>query len=285
MVDASSEVDISGETNIIKIGGTGVFDAVYTNTDYDDVEKYAEVEHDLSYNAKLVNSTGETQTSGVSPSTGNVSLGESISLKVTAPSTAGTYRLVVEYTDKITYLDVIAGNEEKTITVTETKEYIIRVVEAITLSVTVAKTKRCIQTRQNRLGNITLTATTAAGAFVDVFYNACSEKNGRNHLYNRRGLVFFIALMRSAAADVISHAMTLEHAYIALATIKNNTLFKHCNSLNLLRTSCANASLEHKFYIKTNIHRVKTAVKTNGIDIDTRPNDFRTFCSDRAGML
>ena len=138
MVDASSEVDISGETNIIKIGGTGVFDAVYTNTDYDDVEKYAEVEHDLSYNAKLVNSTGETQTSGVSPSTGNVSLGESISLKVTAPSTAGTYRLVVEYTDKITYLDVTAGNEEKTITVTETKEYIIRVVEVITLSVTVA---------------------------------------------------------------------------------------------------------------------------------------------------
>lgn len=136
-VDGVSEVDISGETNIIKTGGEGTFDIVYTNTDYDDVGKYADVEHDVSYTAKLVNSRGETQTNGVSPSKGDVSLGETVTVTVDAPSSTGSYRLVVEYTDKITYADVADENKEKKAEVTEQKEYIIRVVNPITLTVTV----------------------------------------------------------------------------------------------------------------------------------------------------
>lgn len=134
--DGASEVDISGETNIIKIRGSETFDAVYTNTDYDDLQKYAGVEHDVSYNAKLVNSTGETQTNGVSPSKGDTSLGEVTSFTVTAPSDSGKYRLVVEYTDKITYTDV-ATDKAETVTVVEEKEYLIRVVQPINLTVTV----------------------------------------------------------------------------------------------------------------------------------------------------
>lgn len=135
--DGAPDIYISGDTNIIKVGGSETFDSVYTNTDYDDLEKYADVEHDIKYDAKLVNSRGETQTNGVSPSSGDVSLGESIALKVTAPSSDGKYKLVVKYTDKVTYRD-IAQDKEVEVEVEESNEYIIQVVQPVILSVTVA---------------------------------------------------------------------------------------------------------------------------------------------------
>lgn len=132
--DGAGDVYITGETNIIKVNGSGTFESTYTNTDYDDTEKYTDVIHDVSYEAKLVNGDGETQTNGVSPSRGDTTLGEINTLTVKAPADDGRYRLVVEYTDKISYKE---GGESKDIEVVDTKEYIIRIVEPIVLSVTI----------------------------------------------------------------------------------------------------------------------------------------------------
>lgn len=139
----SSEADayesgITADKNILKTGGTGTFTAVYNNTDYDDAEKYTDVSHDIRYTAKLVNSAGETQTSGVSPSSGEVGNNEHFDLTVTAPSSTGNYKLMVDFEDKITYKEVgDAEAELKDVKAGKSYEYSIKVVEPVKLSVTV----------------------------------------------------------------------------------------------------------------------------------------------------
>ncbi len=73
--------------DVIKVSGTASFDISYT-TDSD---------KDLTYSAKVIDKSGNTQSSAVSPSTGSLNSGEAKTLTVTAPSSAGTYKLVVEY--------------------------------------------------------------------------------------------------------------------------------------------------------------------------------------------
>ena len=137
----SSETDayesgITADKNLLKTGGTGTFTAVYNNTDYDDSDKYTDVSHDIEYTAKLVNSAGETQTSGVSPSSGDVGNNEHFDLTVTAPSSAGKYKLIVDFEDKGSYKEV--GSETThTMNSKGHYEYSIKVVEPVKLSVTV----------------------------------------------------------------------------------------------------------------------------------------------------
>lgn len=128
----ADEATITGEKNILKTGGTGTFVLVYKNADYDDETG---VSHDITYEAKLVDSKGETQTSGVSPSSGDAGNNEPFEVTVTAPSSTGNYKLVVEFKDDVTYVD--SESEDKEVTVNKTCEYSIKVVTPIKLSVTV----------------------------------------------------------------------------------------------------------------------------------------------------
>lgn len=84
---------------------------------------YEQIE--VTYTAKLTNSSGTTQSDAVSPSTGSLSPGVKETLTVTAPEDAGTYKLTVvfEYT-------VDDGDE-----VEVTNSASLKVVTAITLSV------------------------------------------------------------------------------------------------------------------------------------------------------
>ena len=156
---------------------------------------------------------------------------------------------------------------------------------ASSLSTAVAKAKRCLKASVYRLGNVSLAAATAAGAFADTLYNACSKKNGRDDLNDCRRLVFFVAFLGRATAEVLTHTVAFENADVALATVKDNPFFEYGDAFNLLRASRANASLKYKFYVKTNVNRVKSAVKANRLDIDTRPNDLCTLGANRACVL
>ena len=81
----------------------------------------------ISYEAKLTNSSGTTQSNAVSPSSGDLSNGGSATLKVTAPTTAGRYTLTVTWTETLdgestTYTDSVRIGVHEPITLSMTLE-------------------------------------------------------------------------------------------------------------------------------------------------------------------
>ncbi len=138
--------DISGET-VIEAGEDADYTIVYSNHDYDD---YSDVSISITYTATLRDSNGNTVSDGVDPSSGSLENGASETLTVTAPDETGTYTLTVVYTAEITYVDETEAPEEDTdeeaeesdgtvtVEVERTDSYTIKVVEGITLSVTLS---------------------------------------------------------------------------------------------------------------------------------------------------
>lgn len=122
--------NIDGETNVIEVSGTGNFDIIYSNTDIATVEGGV----DIAFTAKLVTKGGAAVSSGsVSPSSGDLDNGVAKTLKVTAPSSAGSYKLVVSF--DCDYQD----EEGKDVCDSSVKEYAIKVVKPITLTVNLTK--------------------------------------------------------------------------------------------------------------------------------------------------
>jgi hypothetical protein len=117
--DATPVSSITGDTNVVATEGTLTYEISFKET-----STYSTLE--VTYTAKLVNSSGTTQSSAVSPSSGTMYNGVPVTLTVTAPETAGTYTLKVTYTETI---------DEGTSTTT-TDTVVITVKEPITLSVT-----------------------------------------------------------------------------------------------------------------------------------------------------
>ena len=115
---------IDGEKSIIAVDEDADFTIVYTDSDHTQI--------DIVYTAKLVDSKGNTMSSAVTPSVGDVDNGIPSTLTVTAPKDAGTYTLQVTYTGSVT-----EDGEEKDIeAVTDT--FVIKAVEPITLTTEVS---------------------------------------------------------------------------------------------------------------------------------------------------
>ncbi len=132
--------DINGDKTVIGVGDDADFQIIYTNNDYDSSE-YQNFNMAISYDAKLVDSSGETVSNGVSPSSGDLDNGVAQNVTVSAPDDAGRYTLVVEYTAEVTYTTVNEDGEEETVEddpIVRTEELPLRVVEPITLSVTLS---------------------------------------------------------------------------------------------------------------------------------------------------
>ena len=132
--------NIDGETNVVGVGEDADFQVIYTNDDYDSTE-YPNLSMAISYDAKLVDSSGETVSNGVSPSSGDLESGTAQTLTVSAPNTAGRYTLQVEITVDATYTSTDEDGNETTEDLEidpTTLEYDITVVEPITLSVTLS---------------------------------------------------------------------------------------------------------------------------------------------------
>ena len=133
--------DITGEKNVIGVGDDADYQIIYTNHDYDDAETYPNLSMSIEYDAKLVDEDGDTVSSGVSPSSGDLDNGTAETLTVSAPDDAGRYRLVVEYTVDASY--TVTDEEGNTTTENldvpvRTEEFPIAVVEPVTLSVTLS---------------------------------------------------------------------------------------------------------------------------------------------------
>ncbi len=80
------------------------FTIIYTDSEHDEI--------DVTFDAKVVNSKGETVSDLVSPSTGDVDSGVSTVLTVTAPTDAGSYTLEVTYSGTYTVDGVESDIEE-----------------------------------------------------------------------------------------------------------------------------------------------------------------------------
>ncbi len=116
--DAAANGVVELDDSTVETGGT-----VNATIIFDVSDTYEQIE--ITYTAKLVNGSGTTQSSAVSPSSGSLSPGVKETLIITAPSTAGTYKLVVVFTYTLD-----DGDSQ-----TETKEALLKVVEPITLSI------------------------------------------------------------------------------------------------------------------------------------------------------
>lgn len=127
--------DINGEKNVIGTEDKADFSIVYVNNDYNDRQ---DMTMEIDYSASLKDSSGNTVSSGVSPSSGSIDNGVAQTLSVTAPKTAGDCTLEVEYTVSVTYtqVDDEGNTETKDEELTKTDSYVIHVVNPITLSVT-----------------------------------------------------------------------------------------------------------------------------------------------------
>ena len=73
---------IDGEKNVIAVDEDADFTIVYTDSDHEEI--------DISYSAKVVDSKGNTMSSAVYPTTGDVDSGTPETLTVTAPKDADT---------------------------------------------------------------------------------------------------------------------------------------------------------------------------------------------------
>lgn len=126
--------DINGEKNVIGTGDDADFRIVYINHDYDE---YQDMNMSVSYTASLKDSAGETVSNGVSPSSGDLDLGQAQTLTVSAPDEPGHCTLEVAYEVSVSYtVTDEEGNEtEETEEFTRNDTYDINVVEPISLSV------------------------------------------------------------------------------------------------------------------------------------------------------
>ena len=137
-IDGTVYSNIDGEKSVIGVDTDEDYTIIYENTDYDDATAYPNMSMSIEYDAKLVDSSGNTVSSGVSPSSGSLTNGVPETLTVSAPEDAGNYKLVVSYTVEVTYTD----SEGETVEVPEEDlvrdddTYSIKVVKPITLSVT-----------------------------------------------------------------------------------------------------------------------------------------------------
>ena len=105
--------DISGDSSVIGVGDDADFQIIYTNNDYD-ITEYQDFNMSISYDAKLTDSSGETVSNGVSPSSGDLESGTAQTLTVSAPDTAGRYTLQVEITVDATYTSTDEDGNETT---------------------------------------------------------------------------------------------------------------------------------------------------------------------------
>lgn len=124
--------DVDGDL-VIPVGEDAEYDIVYTNDDYD---AYEDVSISISYEAELLDEDGNTVSSGVSPSSGDLDNGVSETLTVAAPDTEGYYTLHVTYTVEISYTDEDGETVEvDTDELTREVSVSIHVVEPVTLSI------------------------------------------------------------------------------------------------------------------------------------------------------
>ena len=89
-LDVDGEIIHEDGTDVFEVSTSESFKIKYTLSDADADKK-------ITFNAKIVNKSGDTVANAVSPTSGTLYSDTEKTLTVTVPSKVGTYRLVVEY--------------------------------------------------------------------------------------------------------------------------------------------------------------------------------------------
>lgn len=121
-VDGATFTNIDGD-DVMEANSDGEYTILYSNPDMSSEEE----EVAITYEAKLVDSKGNTKSSAVSPSSGDLTNNMAETLTVDSPKETGRYTLEVTFTYEV-------GDEVRE---TITEKYTIHVVNPIKLSLTV----------------------------------------------------------------------------------------------------------------------------------------------------
>ena len=129
-----------------------------------------------------------------------------------------------------------------------------------------------------------VTATAAARITLVLFNDLCSKNNGVDDFYHRLGDVLFATAGLWHSTEVIARSAS-EDTDITFTTVKYDLFLHHSDAFKLLRATGGETCLEEKLYVESYCYRIKPSVKANGVDIDTRPNDFCTLGTNGACAL
>ena len=89
----------------------------------------------------------------------------------------------------------------------------------------------------------------------------------------------------AASAEAVRLNFAFENTDVALAAEQNDFLFYCGNAFEFLHVSGTYAGFECDFYVNLNKQLIESTVKWYGIDVDTRPDDLCTFCTDNIGAV
>ena len=142
--------------------------------------------------------------------------------------------------------------------------------------------KASVKSRSNELGNVSATTARAAGRTAYLLIHSCGKHNGVNNLHNCLGHVLCATRGLGKATEVICAGRASEYADIAFAAVKDDLLFNNRNTLKFLRSSGAHTSLKDKLDVESDVHSIKSAIETHGIDIDMCQRYSRFFCANVA---
>ena len=106
-----------------------------------------------------------------------------------------------------------------------------------------------------------------------------------NCLYNCRGHVFIAVAGIWVGAKAAGLLRGSENAYGAFPTVKNHSLFRNHDPLDLLCASVANTDLKNDLDIKSYRYRIEASIEANGINRNVAPQDLCRFRSDGTAML
>lgn len=145
--------------------------------------------------------------------------------------------------------------------------------------------KNTVDVRGNTLGKVVCAAAATAATVGLHLGNASTENDGVHNLHHRGRNVLLPTAGLGNRTKIVGIGVALEYANVAFSTVKHHVLFHNGNTVKLLRSACAHASLERKLDIETNGHGIKAAVKTNGVNSHKRPCDARILDTNGRGMF
>ena len=106
-----------------------------------------------------------------------------------------------------------------------------------------------------------------------------------DNVHHRDRHVTALAAGAGLGAEIGDVGIALEDVDVALTAVENDVLFQHGNTVKVLASAAAHASLKIQLDVKTNVDRIETAVELYGVDMDGRPANRGALDTDATGAL
>ena len=152
-------------------------------------------------------------------------------------------------------------------------------------SLSVLFAKASVKPHGNALGNVACAAARAARGTAYLFIHSDRKHNGVYNLNHRLGNVSRSAAGLGKVAKAICAGRASEYAHITLASVKDNLLIYYRHSLKFLTSSLPDASLKHELYKKSDGNAIKSAIESNGVNIDRSPSNIRLLGAHVTGSF